>query len=74
MKKDFSFITNIKGMGLMLGVELSIDGTKIFEECFKRKLLINCTQGNILRIMPSLVVKRSDIDKAIGILIEVLSS
>lgn len=68
LKKAFSFITNIKGMGLMLGVELSIDGTKIFEECFKKRLLINCTQGNILRIMPPLVVGKKDIDKAINIL------
>ena len=72
LKKDFSFISNIKGMGLMLGVELSIDGTKIFEECFKRKLLINCTQGNILRIMPPLIVKKGDIDRAIDILRQVM--
>jgi acetylornithine/N-succinyldiaminopimelate aminotransferase len=72
LKKDFSIITGIKGMGLMLGVELSVDGAGIFEDCFKRKLLINCTQGNVLRIMPPLVVKKSDIDKAIGILREAL--
>ena len=68
LKKDFSFITGIKGMGLMIGLELSIDGTGISEECFKRKLLINCTQKKILRIMPPLIVKRHDIDEAIGIL------
>ncbi|MEA3305703.1 MAG: aspartate aminotransferase family protein, partial [Candidatus Omnitrophota bacterium] len=45
LKSDFSFIKRIRGMALMLGVELTIDGTKIYEECFKRKLLINCTQG-----------------------------
>ncbi len=68
LKKDFSFITGVKGMGLMIGLELSIDGTGISEECFKRKLLINCTQKKILRIMPPLIVKRHDIDEAIGIL------
>jgi len=72
LAKDFSIITEIRGMGLMLGVELSIDGTKIFEECFKRGLLINCTQGNVLRIMPPLIVKKDDVDKAIGILKEAL--
>ena len=74
LKKDFSFITNIKGMGLMLGIELSIEGTKISEECFKRKLLINCTQGNILRIMPPLVIKKGDVDKAINILRKALKA
>lgn len=72
LKKNFSFITEIKGIGLMLGVELAVDGVRVFEECFKRKLLINCTQGNVLRLMPPLVVTKTDIDKAIGILKEAL--
>jgi acetylornithine/N-succinyldiaminopimelate aminotransferase len=74
LKKDFSFIANVKGIGLMVGVELTIDGTGIFEECFKKGLLINCTQGNILRIMPPLVVKKGDVDKAIEILREALKN
>ena len=72
LKKDFSFIVNVKGMALMLGVELSIDGTKIFEECFRRKLLINCTQGKILRIMPPLIVTKKEIKKAVDILREAM--
>lgn len=68
LKKKTSLITEIKGIGLMIGVELSVNGTKIFEECLRNGLLINCTQGNILRIMPPLIVKKSDVDKAIGIL------
>jgi len=68
LKKKFSFITGIKGIGLMLGMELSIDAKDIFEECFKEKLLINCTQGKILRIMPPLTVKKGDINKAVRII------
>ncbi len=74
LKKDFSFVRAIKGIGLMLGVELSVDGTKIFEECFNKKLLVNCTQGNILRIMPPLVVNKGDIDKAVDIISEAMKS
>jgi len=72
LKKKFSVVKGLRGIGLMLGVELSIDGPGVFEECFKRRLLINCTQSNILRIMPPLVVKKNDIDKAVGILEDVL--
>ena len=43
-----------------------------YEECLKKKLLINCTQGNVLRLMPPLVVKEKEIDKAVQILDEVL--
>lgn len=70
LKKEFPFIKEVRGMGLMLGVELSVDGKKIFNECVKRGLLINCTQGNILRIMPPLIVKKSDINKAVSIIKE----
>lgn len=68
LKKDFGFVKKIKGIALMIGVELSIDGKQIFNECAKKGLLINCTQGNILRIMPPLTVKKADIDKAVTVL------
>jgi acetylornithine/N-succinyldiaminopimelate aminotransferase len=72
LKKEFSFIKEVRGMALMLGVELSVDGKKVANECVKRGLLINCTQGNILRIVPPLTVKKNDINKAVNILKESL--
>ncbi|MBU4377260.1 MAG: aspartate aminotransferase family protein [Candidatus Omnitrophica bacterium] len=74
LKKEFDFVKKIKGIALMIGVELSIDGKQIFNECRKRGLLINCTQGNILRIMPPLTVKKEDIDKAIKIIKESMAT
>ncbi len=74
LKKKFSIIHEVRGTGLMLGVELTIEGKSIYEECVKRKLLINCTQGNVLRIMPPLVVKEKEIDRALEILEEVLAA
>lgn len=74
LKKEFSFIKEVRGIGLMLGVELSIDGKKIFTECAKRGLLINCAQGNILRIVPPLIVKKSDINRAVAIIKESMAA
>lgn len=68
LKKKYPIIKNVKGMALMIGVELSIDGEEIYKECLKNKLLINCTQKNILRIMPPLVIKKREVNKAISIL------
>ncbi|MFH0839983.1 MAG: aspartate aminotransferase family protein [Candidatus Omnitrophota bacterium] len=70
LKKEFDFVKKIKGIALMIGVELSIDGKQIFNECAKRGLLINCTQGSILRIMPPLTVTKEDIDRAVKIISE----
>ena len=55
----------------MVGIELTREGKPIVDKCLARRLLINCTQGKILRLMPSLSVKIKEVDKAVGILEEV---
>ena len=68
LKKRHTIIKEVRGMGLMAGVELTIEGKGIYEKCLQNKLLINCTQGNVLRLMPPLVVKEKEINQAIKIL------
>lgn len=74
LKKKHPMIREVRGMGLMAGIELEIDGKHIYEECLKNKLLINCTQGNVLRLMPPLVVREKEIDRAVQILDEVMTA
>ena len=57
----------------MIGVELNIEGAEIVNKCFDKGLLVNCTQTNILRIMPPIIVRKGEINKALKILTEVLS-
>jgi len=65
LKEKFSCIADVRGMGLMFGVELKGDiGPKVFTKCLDYGLIINCTQGNVLRIMPSLIVTKKQIDQA----------
>jgi len=68
LKSSYPMIKQVKGMGLMLGVELVMNGYRAYEYCFDSGLLINCTQENILRIMPALTVTKKEIDQAMGIL------
>lgn len=68
LKGKYSFIREIRGMGVMLGVELSIPGAKIFERCLEEGLIINCTQDKVLRIVPAMTVSKKLIDQAIRIL------
>jgi acetylornithine/N-succinyldiaminopimelate aminotransferase len=74
LKSKYDLIKEVRGLGLMIGVELTVDGTAVFKECFSRGLIINCTQGNVLRIMPALNVTRRQINKAIHILDGVFES
>jgi acetylornithine/N-succinyldiaminopimelate aminotransferase len=74
LKKRFPDIIDcIRNKALMIGVELNVEGAKIVERCLEKGLLINCTQGNVLRIMPPITVNKSEANKALRILSEVIS-
>ena len=63
IKKKFSFVKEVRGKGLILGMELKIDGAPFVREMLKNKILINCTMGNVLRFLPPLIVTQEEIDR-----------
>jgi predicted acetylornithine/succinylornithine family transaminase len=65
-------VKEIRGIGLMIGVELTHSGADVVKECIKRGLIINCTMGNVLRLLPPLTVTESECEKAAAIISEVL--
>ena len=73
LKRTHSLIKEIRGRGLIVGAELTVEGTDIVAGCMEKGLLINCTSGNVLRFVPPLIVEKSDIDIAMGILNEVMA-
>lgn len=72
LKDKKTIIKEVRGKGLMIGVELNMEGAGIVTDCFKERLLINCAHGNVLRLMPGMIVKKKEIDKAIAILDKVM--
>ena len=58
LKERFGFIKEVRGKGLMVGIELKGKSYPIFEEVLKRGVIINSTHENVLRIMPALNVKK----------------
>ncbi|MFA5115421.1 MAG: aspartate aminotransferase family protein [Candidatus Omnitrophota bacterium] len=72
LKEKYHVIKEVRGLGLMRGAELNIEGRRIVEKCLEKGLLINCTHERVLRFMPALTVTRKDIERAAGILEEVL--
>jgi len=71
LKERFGFIKEVRGKGLMVGIELKGKSYPIFEEVLKRGVIINSTHENVLRIMPALNVKKEEIDEGLNILEEV---
>ena len=74
LQSKYSVIKEVRGRGLILGMELSINGSDLVRLCMERGLLINCTVGNVLRFVPPLIVTQSDIDEAMDILDDVLAT
>ncbi|MFH0917633.1 MAG: aspartate aminotransferase family protein [Candidatus Omnitrophota bacterium] len=74
LKDVYPVIKEIRGLGLMLGIELNIPGKQIVQAALERGLLINCTHDKVLRLMPALNVTKKEVDQAIEILKGVLQS
>ncbi|KPK44497.1 MAG: acetylornithine aminotransferase [Phycisphaerae bacterium SG8_4] len=73
LKQKHSMIDSVRGVGLMIGVQLNSSGSGIVDRCLENGLRINCTQGTVLRFMPAMIATESQIDQAVEILDSVLS-
>jgi predicted acetylornithine/succinylornithine family transaminase len=72
LKNKSSVVKEIRGRGLIIGMEISIDGAQIVNACMDRGLLINCTGGSVLRFVPPLTITEKDVNAAVAILGEVM--
>ena len=72
LKEQLSLIQNVRGLGLLQGLELSIDGKPVVMECLTRRVIINCTMSRVLRFVPPLIIKTAEIDRLLTILSDVL--
>jgi len=73
LKTEYPFIKEVRGKGLIIGMELTIPGADIVRNCMEKGLLINCTSDTILRFIPPLVATEKDVDEMMGILKKQLS-
>jgi predicted acetylornithine/succinylornithine family transaminase len=72
LKARCPLIQQIRVKGVMIGVELSCDGTPIVDQCIARQLLINCTHGNVIRLLPALNLSDEQLHAGCDILDAVL--
>ena len=73
LKEKHFIIDSVRGIGLMIGVQLTSKGTEIVNQCLDKGLRINCTNETVLRFMPPMIVTKEQIDQAIDILDAVLT-
>jgi acetylornithine/succinyldiaminopimelate/putrescine aminotransferase len=73
LKEKYSFIKEVRGMGLMIGIQLEADGNWVLDQCQKEGLIINCVGGNVLRLLPPYIITKEEANLAVGILDSVLA-
>ncbi|HEY2821744.1 MAG TPA: aspartate aminotransferase family protein [Candidatus Acidoferrum sp.] len=72
--KKFDFIREVRGEGLMIGVELSIEGAPFVAEATKRGLLMNCTHDFTLRLLPPFILTKAQVRDFLKLFESVLAS
>ena len=72
LAKESNLVQEVRGAGVMIGVELAIEGAPFVQACMDRGLLINCTQGNVLRLLPAMNIEEKLAAEGLNILCDVL--
>ena len=68
LARKYSFIKEVRGFGLMIGVEMEIPGKQMVLDAMAEGLLINCTHDTVLRFLPPYIVTERDVDTAVKVL------
>ena len=72
LARKHSFIKEVRGYGLMIGVELEFSGKQIVLDAMAEGVLINCTHNVVLRALPPYILTEQEVDRAIRVLDKVL--
>ena len=69
-----AWVREVRVVGMMVGIELDVDGAQVVEKCMQQKLLLNCTQGNVIRLLPAMNLTDDEAQQGSEILCQVLES
>jgi acetylornithine/N-succinyldiaminopimelate aminotransferase len=70
---DFDFVRELRGEGLMLGLELAVEGAPYVAAALRRGILINCTHDHTLRLLPPFIVSERQVDDFLALLRKVFA-
>jgi acetylornithine/N-succinyldiaminopimelate aminotransferase len=68
LKAKHSAIVEIRGAGLMWGLELNMDAASVHEAAIRQGVLVNRTAGTVIRLLPPLTITEAELDRALGLL------
>ncbi len=68
LQQECELVQDVRILGLMIGIELSIEGAAVVSECMQRQLLINCTQSTVIRLLPAMNITEQQVNDGCDIL------
>ena len=71
---ELEVVEEVRIQGLMIGIQLNLEGAPVVQACMERKLLINCTQGTVIRLLPAMNLPEDQLDEGCDILIEAIKT
>jgi acetylornithine/succinyldiaminopimelate/putrescine aminotransferase len=74
LAKQCPTIKEVRVAGVMIGIELAVEGAPVVKECLDRRLLINCTQGTVIRLLPAMNLSQEQAGEGLDTLADVLMS
>ena len=72
LQMECEWIREVRVAGMMVGLELEVEGASVVQQCLDRNLLINCTQGNVIRLLPAMNLTVDEANEGVDILSDVL--
>jgi predicted acetylornithine/succinylornithine family transaminase len=73
LKERCHHVKEVRVKGAMIGIELTVEGAPVVQKCLERRLLINCTHGTVIRLLPALTLSDEQLEQGCDILDEVLT-
>ncbi len=74
LQHECELVRDVRVAGLMIGIELAIEGAATVRACMERGLLVNCTHGNVIRLLPAMTLADDQLHQGCDILAEVIKS
>ncbi|HZN35490.1 MAG TPA: aspartate aminotransferase family protein [Pirellulaceae bacterium] len=72
LAEECDVIREVRVCGVMVGLELAVDGTPVVKACLERKLLVNCTHGTVIRLLPAMNLTEEQAEEGCEILADVI--
>jgi len=72
LQENCQWVREVRVIGMMIGIELDVDGGPVVEACMNNGLLVNCTQGNVVRLLPAMTLTQDQAEQGCQVLADAI--